>query len=143
MIYETERDLREEKSIKSYIESKKQIKLVKTAKFTKWDFWVTDKENNLTALMEVKSRKSASIQYPTFYISADKLANILYLKQFFGKKQLVKNEEVDLLIVVKFIDKIMYYKHNPSIKYKLTLSGNKTRKPEMVAHIPINLFKEI
>lgn len=143
MIYESYKDIERETSVKDYIESKKQVKLVKTAKYSRWDYWVTDKEENLIALMEIKCRKSSSAQYPTFYISADKMASLLFIKQFFGTKSLIDNKEVDLIIAVKFIDKIMYYKHITNMKYRVTLSGNKTRTSEMVAHIPINLFKEI
>lgn len=141
MIYENSQTLEQESLIKAEIESKRSVRLAKTVKFARFDYYMTDLKGNLIALTECKSRLTPSDSYPTYIISTEKLLDILYLKRFFGKKS---GEEVDFILFVKFVDgKILYWKHQKDMQLESRLGGNSQRKPEMMTHIPMELFREV
>lgn len=145
MKYERKIDLEHELEIKAAVEKTGKVKLIKSGKFTRLDFVMTEIDGNCIGLCECKARNHAKAQHYTFIIDYNKVESACYLTRFFKNEKTGK--PVDFFIFVKFIDGIMFYKWNGQDAFTIKPGGRKDRGDkddiQAVVHIPLHKFKEL
>ncbi len=103
------------------------------------DYYLYKPKTNLIAVIEIKNRKSLSLnRFSSYMISKTKITNGLN----------IANElAVPYLLVVNFAESLMFAEIKKGYKFKESMGGRKDRGDpndiEEVVFIPISLFKPI
>jgi hypothetical protein len=103
------------------------------------DYYLYKPKTNLIAVVEIKNRKTLSLnKFPAYMISKKKITNGLS----------IGNElAVPYLLVVNFAESLMFAEIKKGYKFKEAMGGRKDRGDpndiEEVVFIPISLFKPI
>jgi hypothetical protein len=133
-IYESNANLRDERLIADYIESKSQqgLKLYKMHMKQRIDF-MGIAGNLAHSVYEVKRRHNNHDQYPTLILSLEKFSKGI---EFFT------NYNLGFYFVVAFDDGVYYYQYRAQDRFAIDLGGRTDRNDkqdiEPVIHIPKN-----
>lgn len=137
--YETQRDRdREARTASKWASAFNGVTVEKLPHGHDADFLATDSRGK-EALVEIKTRTCTSTHYPTYHVSADKLKRLRKSAEAAGQ---------DAILVVEWRDRVGYisvktYLDNASLKEGGRWDRGDRHDVEIMAHVPIRLFKFI
>lgn len=139
-IYETKKDLSNERMVADLLEQKWGRRLIKLQPRDEFDFAVVDKDvdnDTITGFVEVKCRNVATWVYPNYFISTKKIV---------AAHQTFQATGVPVALAVKFNDAVAYTIISDA-KYPVKIGGRYDRDDpqdvEPVSYIPVADFKII
>ena len=136
-IYETQRDLDNEKSISGVIESVCNLSLKKMSMKYFVDF-IALRNGKAVAVVEVKKRGNRHDAYPTL---------ILSLAKYNRGVEFFKTNGLKFIFAVQFEDGCFFYEYEDADRFAVELGGrfdrNDAEDIEPVIHIPISRMKRL
>ena len=164
--YETEQNLSEEHELKTKAQLTWGMEFLKLPTHWLLDFIIRNRNGQCVGFAEIKCRKILTCEFPTFIISKRKFERGVSLSQKLGFLPVLDGrnaqsspvlrsktyKHIPFLIMVRCLDKDIYYKYDSSHVEKgelyLEKSGGRTKDArdaydiEEVIHIPWRLFKD-
>jgi len=134
-IYETEEDRKNQEEVLKHVQNAWNCQYVKTAHLSSVDGFLCA-NNQILALVEVKTRKNASDKYPTYMLSANKWRKALELSD---------QHKVPFMLVVKFTNGV--YAAKLKREYPTHHGGRYDRNDAMdveeCVYIPMKEFRQV
>ena len=139
IFYESDEDLRNEKSIADHVASAYDMILKKMHMKMAIDYMAFDSmDTNALAVIEVKRRKISSKKYKTV---------ILSLAKFNKGIEFYNSNDLSFIFAVEFNDGIFSYEYSPEDNFMIVFGGRKDRGDsqdiEPVIHIPIKRMEQL
>jgi len=135
-IYETDQDRDREREVCSYLQSQLNCVFKPADRLSNVDGFLCSNDGEMSAVVEIKTRRNAKDKYPTYMLSAAKWRNGLEVGKIYG---------VPFVLIVKFTDGV--YAIALSDKHKTSLGGRydrgDARDTEECIYIPIEKFHKV
>ena len=135
-IYETDQDRGREREVHRYLESKLGCVFSTADTLANVDGFLCTEDGELSAVVEIKTRRNPKDKYPTYMLSAAKWRNGLEIGKIYA---------IPFVLIVKFTDGV--YAVALSDKYKSSHGGRYDRGDakdiEECIYIPIDKFHKV
>ncbi len=103
-IYHTRRDAANELAVKYFIEDKYRCRFTLTMPLDPVDAVISDVEDIIVALVEIKTRRNASDKYPTYMLGAAKADMMMGIADSMGALPLLMVKFTDGIFLTKIKD---------------------------------------